>query len=430
MAACGTAAFAAMACTPTTASVGAPADEVDAGAQGSGIPGVGSIDGGGGPCTKCGSVCVDTGSDRQHCGGCYRPCGEGLACTSGTCTRASRTVVLEEVYRKGYIEANLRAGGFGMAVLDDVLHFEIPDNSHQRYRCDKNRCSATIEPSSASKYVSQRPIGATRYGYFSNGTFHLDPWLRAPRPLTLPPTTVGGDRYTYLADRVVFWGCANRSLTSCGPSQGNQTAEYTLYECPRGGCADYSNAVAITSQRCFLERPDCLPIHHPLSFPSGTELVLSGYRSILCTRETLDACTRHEITLPSGETVNSLIGEDLAISGDVLLGPDLESGRLTAIYPDRKPSRVTLPEGVVGIPVAAGEGRRFVVRRAPAAIDFDLVVLDEKGSSTVERLELEPRPASLATVVGFAADATHMYITYVERNAFGDRFATVYRGKL
>lgn len=35
--------------------------------------------------TKCGTTCVNTTTDGQHCGGCNNPCGTGETCQGGTC---------------------------------------------------------------------------------------------------------------------------------------------------------------------------------------------------------------------------------------------------------------------------------------------------------------------------------------------------------
>lgn len=35
---------------------------------------------------QCGATCVDTASDKNHCGGCNQTCPAGLICTNGTCT--------------------------------------------------------------------------------------------------------------------------------------------------------------------------------------------------------------------------------------------------------------------------------------------------------------------------------------------------------
>lgn len=35
---------------------------------------------------RCGGACVDTRTDRRHCGGCDRPCGAGLDCAGGRCS--------------------------------------------------------------------------------------------------------------------------------------------------------------------------------------------------------------------------------------------------------------------------------------------------------------------------------------------------------
>jgi hypothetical protein len=34
---------------------------------------------------QCGSICVDTTSDLDHCGGCDKPCPTGQVCAAGKC---------------------------------------------------------------------------------------------------------------------------------------------------------------------------------------------------------------------------------------------------------------------------------------------------------------------------------------------------------
>lgn len=41
------------------------------------------------PLERCGTECVDTTSDLDHCGGCDMPCGDAMTCTASTCQPAA-----------------------------------------------------------------------------------------------------------------------------------------------------------------------------------------------------------------------------------------------------------------------------------------------------------------------------------------------------
>ena len=74
--------------TPDTGFIEPDAGTPDVGTPDAGTPDVGTPDVGG--CatgeTMCGGGCVDLQTNTQHCGRCGRACGDGEACTAGSCS--------------------------------------------------------------------------------------------------------------------------------------------------------------------------------------------------------------------------------------------------------------------------------------------------------------------------------------------------------
>lgn len=379
----------------------------------------------GAPCIKCGSSCVDVRTDAKHCGHCYNACADQFVCVNARCElpKAS-SVVLEEIYRAGSVQNIIGPTIFG--VLNDVLHFRMPDNT--KYACKKDSCASTVKPSSIEHGFF--PTRATPYGYFAGGRYYNDPWLEQQAAYAVPSAMpYGVPRLTFVEAGMLFWGCGNQ--TSCPDVLSNTTlVQFGLYRCPSAGCADYSSAVLVESRSCF-GSSSCLPHIHSMTVGPGQEWLLAWGENafLICTPDHLERCW----TLYT----NNVVGSEFAISGDVIVSLGQQS-RVSATFPSRSLDQVQLPDGLRALSVmSAGTQRRFILRGGItgitaniAASQYYLLSFDDKGQYAARVLDLQPAAGKPEWEVAAAADETHVYVMRVEQNTLGDRFIVLFRGKL